>query len=207
MKSQGIYCMVTSTGPNQNQEPYSRSMNKVICSLSVNTCSFLEEYTARKCSSLGPFPNLVLKRELLPCWNTDILVFVYSQIDLKTWNIKGMKWNCGVKHLLGDNKTAHFVSLWRGSVPCGNFISYSVFFTFLWPRISGWNTAPEESQFVVGRSPKSVSVGYSCEPLLKEDPSRSDTEIHSTGEMPSHCWDILIQAGEVAWMPPQLLGV
>lgn len=101
-----------------------------------------------------------------------------------------------------DNKPLHLVSLWRGSSPFGDFC---IFFSFLWPRISGWNSAPEESQFLVGKTPNSVSIAQFRGPLLMGDPKRSDMGIHFPGEMQSHCWDILIQAGEVVWMAPHFV--
>lgn len=55
VKSQDVYCMVTSTRHSQNQKLYSVGMGKGICSLSIDTCSFLEEYTAQMLSSSRPF--------------------------------------------------------------------------------------------------------------------------------------------------------
>lgn len=55
VKSKAIYYIATSTRPSQNPKPYSRGLNKVICSLSIYTISFLDEYIAQKDSSFRPF--------------------------------------------------------------------------------------------------------------------------------------------------------
>lgn len=40
VKSQDVYCVITSTWTHHNQELCSRGMNKSLCLMSINTCSF-----------------------------------------------------------------------------------------------------------------------------------------------------------------------